>query len=138
MSVPERADLYRNATHLAHKPEGAELKRRIEESGLPYFEAAALAMNDPISLRMRDIVLSQTGKEAALEATRRGESAMAGIDPLLQAALGVDYGPHNQTTNIAGQWVAELMRSLGYKNNGPKKLPTHCSAKSGETWVPKG
>jgi len=135
MSVHQRAELYKNAARLGHTPEGAELKSQIEAEGLPYSDDAALKGDDPITLRMIKVAYSLEGREAAIAATKAGEAAMAGVDPLLQAALGVDYGPHNFGTNRAGEIVGALMRSLGYKKGPDKDLPQHCVAKTAATWV---
>lgn len=134
MSVHQRAELYKNAARLAHTEEGAELKTRIEAAGLPYSDDAALKGDDPITLAMIKVVYSPEGREAAVAATKAGEAAMAGVDPFLQAALGVDYGPHNLGTNRAGEIVGALMRSLGYKKGPDKALPPHCVAKTAATW----
>lgn len=134
MSVHQRAELYKNASRLADTTDGAELKTQIEAAGLPYSDDAALKGDDPITLTMIKVVYSPEGREAAITATKAGEAAMAGIDPLLQAALGVDYGPHNFGTNRAGEIVGALMRSLGYKKGPDKDLPSHCVAKTAATW----
>ena len=42
LSVHDRAKLYSNACRLGHTAEGADLKQRIEDVGLPYSEDAAL------------------------------------------------------------------------------------------------
>ncbi len=135
MSIRERAELYRNACRLGHTAEGAELKKLIEEAGLPFSEAACLRNDDPITMKMHEVINSEEGREAALAATAAGLPAMAGIDPLLQVALGVDYGPHNMGTQTAGGLVAELMRSLGYKKAGQRPMPEHCVARSAVMWV---
>jgi hypothetical protein len=135
MSVHQRAELYKNAARLGHTPEGAELKAQIEAAGLPYSDDVALKGDDPITLAMIKVVYSPEGREAAVSSTKAGEAAMAGVDPLLQVALGVDYGPHNFGTNRAGEIVGALMRSLGYKKGPDKDLPSHCVAKTAATWV---
>ena len=135
MSVRERADLYKNACRLAHTPEGAALKKDIEDAGLPFSEEAALKGDDPILLRMHEVIYSKEGREAALKATKDGLPAMAGVDPLLAEALGSDYGPHNRSTINAGEIVGSLMRSLGYKKDLQRTLPEHCVATSATLWV---
>ena len=106
MTVHKRHALYKNACRLGHTPEGAALKKLIEQAGLPYSETAALRGDDPITLKMHEIIWSPNGRQAALAATEAGEAAMAGIDPLLQVALGSDYGAHNMATNRAGSMWA--------------------------------
>ena len=135
MSVHDRAELYKNASRLAHKPEGAALKKLLEEAGLPFSDDAALTLDDPLTLRMYEVINSKDGRDAAVEATKAGLPAMAGVDPLLQAALGVDYGPHNMGTATAGSLVGQLMQSLGYQKAGQKPLPEHCVAKTAAMWV---
>ena len=134
LSVHDRAQLYKNACRLGHTEKGAALKALIEEAGLPFSEEACLRNDDPITIKMWEIINSPEGKTAALEAVRAGEPAMLGIDPMLQIALGADYGAHNMGTATAGGLVAEVMRSLGYKLTGHKKLPRHCVAKTAATW----
>jgi hypothetical protein len=94
-----------------------------------------LTLDDPITLKMEEIILSPEGRQAAIAATAAGLPAMAGIDPILSTALGDDYGKHNFATATAGDFVAKLMRSLGYKEAGSRKLPSHCVAKTALFWV---
>jgi hypothetical protein len=135
MSVHERADLYKNACRLGHTREGADLKKMLEEAGLPFSDGACLTLDDPIALKMHEVIYSKEGREAAVAATLVGLPAMAGVDPLLQVALGSDYGPHNMGTQTAGSFVGELMQSLGYKKDKQKDLPPGCVAKTAATWV---
>ena len=135
MSVHTRADLYGNACRLGQTEEGAALKTMIEEAGLPFSEDACLTSDDPITIKMWEIINSPEGRSAAVESTKNGDAAMAGIDPLLQAALGSDYGPHNMGTATAGSLVGRLMLSLGYKKSGTKAMPSHCVAKTAATWA---
>ena len=134
MTVHERAALYRNACRLGHTTIGAALKLLIEEAGLPYSEDSALKRDDHITLKMIEVIYSSTGRQAAIAATNAGEAAMEGIDPLLQVALGSDYGPHNMATNRAGEITGALMRSLGYIKSVQKDLPRHCIAKTAASW----
>jgi hypothetical protein len=119
---------------LGHTPQGAELKKLLETAGLPFSEEGCLTMDDPITIKMHDVIYSKEGREAAVAATKIGLPAMAGIDPLLQVALASDYGPHNMGTQTAGGIVGELMRSLGYRKAGEKPLPSNCVAKTAATW----
>lgn len=135
MPIHERAELYKNACRLGHTPQGAAVKKLIEEAGLPYSDDACLTSDDPITIKMHDIIHSKQGREAAIAATQRGVPAMEGIDPLLQAALGVDYGAHNKGTATAGGLVGELMYSLGYKKKGVKTLPAHCVARTASVFA---
>ena len=134
ITVEKRHKLYMNACKKAHEPQGKAVKALIEESGLPYSEAAALRGDDPITLKMHEIIWSAEGRQAAIAASELGQAAMAGIDPLLQMALGVDYGPHNMATNRAGVITGELMHSLGYIRVAQIPLPSHCVAESATSW----
>ena len=135
MSVHQRADLYRNACHLGHTPQGAALKKMLEEAGLPFSEDGCLTFDDPIYLKMLDLIESKEGREAAVAAVKVGLPAMAAIDPMLQVLLGSDYGAHNMGTATAGSIVGEVMRSLGYKKTGSAPLPDNCVAKTAATWA---
>ena len=135
MTVHKRHALYKNACRLGHTPAGTALKTLIEEAGLPFSEAAALRGDDPVTLKMHEIIWSSAGRKAALAATDAGGAAMAGIDPLLQVALCTDYGPHNRGTITASVITGELMQSLGYVQRAQIPLPAHCVAKSATAWV---
>ncbi len=135
MSVHQRADLYKNACRLGHTPDGAALKKAIEEVGLPFSEDAALTGDDPITLRMIEVIYSKAGRAEALKWHADGWPALAGIDPLLQEALGSDYGPRNRGTIKAGEITGALMRSLGYKKGPERDLPDNCVAKTAATWL---
>lgn len=135
LKLHERAELYRKAVKLGDTPQGKALKQMIEDVGLPYSEDAALTDADPITLKMIDVIYSREGKEAARHWHALGQPPMAGIDPLLQAALGSDYGPHNRGTIKAGEITGALMRSLGFKKGPERPLPDNCVAKTAATWV---
>lgn len=135
MSVHDRAALYKNACRLGHTPAGAALKKQLEEAGLPFSEDGCLTNDNPITIKMRDIIFAPVGRNACVAAVKAGLPAMAGVDPMLQVALGSDYGPHNMGTQTAGSIVGELMQSLGYKKTGSKPLPANCVAKTAATWA---
>ena len=134
LTVHERSNLYANASRLAHTPKGAALKATIEEVGLPFSVDACLTMDDPISVKMIDIIYSDDGKAAAIKGVQERQPAMLYLDPMLQEALGSDYGAHNMGTSTAGSIVGKLMMSMGYKKTGSKPLPSHCVAKTAATW----
>ena len=136
LTVHERAVLYANARRLGN-PKGMELAAQIEASGLPYSEPGCVLESDPICRKMYDIINSPEGTRAAIAATENGLPALAGVDPLLNAALTVDYGAHNMTTATAGDYVANLMRSLGYKEAGSGATPPGCVVKTAKKWVKK-
>jgi hypothetical protein len=68
MTNHQRHTLWKNA----RTRNAPELVRLIEECGLPYTENAALRMDDPITIRMFQIINSPEGKAAMLAATEKG------------------------------------------------------------------
>lgn len=80
--------------------------------------------------RIAAIVGSPEGIAAAKKAADKGRPALAGVDTMLRAALGDDYGP-TEPTSWAGTFVAEQMRRLGYQQDGKRPLPKGCVAKTG-------
>lgn len=96
-----------------------------------------ISEDDPAFIKMQEIISSPEGRAAAVASAEAGRPAIEGVDPLLSAALGPDYGKHNMSTATAGDLVAKLMRSLGYKKLVGKepKLAAHCVAKTGQLWA---
>jgi len=136
MTVHDRHRLWINARKV-DSDEARELVRLIETLGLPYSDPGSLKFDDPIFMKMEEIIFSAEGKAAGIEATKNGFPALAGIDPLLSASLGVDYGSHNDGTINAGYLVAQMMRMQGYKLSGRKgRLPPTCTAKTAEIYIP--
>lgn len=115
--------------------EAKQLARDIEELGLPYSDPAALRMDDPVTIKMHEIINSAAGRAACINATEDGLPAIAGVDAMLNEALGVEYRGGNMGTQTAGSLVGELMRSLGYSHGGQRPLPPGCVAKTGAFWV---
>src|SRR4051794_2688956 len=108
-SVPTKQSSSRVNARNVDSDEARELVHMIEALGLPYSDPESLKFDDPIFLKMHEIIFSDPGKKAALEATKAGLPALAGVDPLLSAVLGVDYGSHNDGTINAGYLVAQMM-----------------------------
>jgi hypothetical protein len=136
LSSERRRKLYQNAK--SHRSaQGETLAKLIEEVGLSNPLQSGIDMDDPLVFRIYEIINSQGGKEAAVRAVKDGLPALAGVDPLLAANLGRDYGKHNQTTHTAGSLVAILMRELGYRDTNRAALPEGCVAKTGQLWTLK-
>jgi hypothetical protein len=134
-SPHERETIYKNAKKKS-TPEAIALVKMIEEAGLPYSDTACPTNDDPLSIAIYDVVHSAPGRQAVIDAIEKGLPPLAGIDPLLLDKLGVDYGAHNMTTATAGSIIAELMRSLGYKEAGTSRpLPPGSVAKTGQMWT---
>jgi hypothetical protein len=136
MTSEERHRLWINARKI-DSDEARSIAQMVEQIGLPYSDDQNLRHSDPVFLKMVDIIYSTEGKAAGLAASNLGLPAMAHIDPLLFAALGVDYGAHNEATVNAGAIVASMMTTLGFGRSGKKgKLPATCIAKTAEIYVP--
>ena len=96
-----------------------------------------MRMSDPAYLKMQDIVWSNEGRKAAVKATDKGLPALAGIEPRIVAELGERYHPHDGGTMNAGYIVGELMRHLGYIEDGQGKMPEGSVAKTAMKWKPR-
>ncbi len=137
LSSEQQRKLYQNAKSHG-SAQGEALAKLIEEVGLSNPLPSGIDMDDPLVFRIHEIINSPGGKEAAMRAAKGSLPALAGVDPLLAADLGRDYGKHNQTTHTAGSLVAHLMREMGYREaNKSAKLPEGCVAKSGKLWKVK-
>jgi hypothetical protein len=88
-----------------------------------------LKADDPILHAMAAVIHSPEGLKAAVLATSKGLPALAGPDPLLQAALGAEYKRENDVTMNAGWFVVQQMREMGFVDNGSGKMPTGCVAR---------
>ena len=132
-SQNERHAVWKRAKAL-HSAEGNHLARAIERLGLPYAEPEPLPADDPLMIRMREIMASPAARSAALEATLDGLPAMAGIDVLLHEQLGETYRQDAAAAPTAQALVAELMTGLGYVEAGRKDLPARCVARTGVFW----
>ncbi len=132
-SQNERYAVWKRAKAL-HSAAGNHLARAIELLGLPYAEPEPLADDDPLMIRMRELVAAPEARAAALEATLDGLPAMAGIDVLLHEAIGEDYRRNEAAAPAAQLLTAELMTRLGYVEAGRKELPKRCVARTGVFW----
>jgi hypothetical protein len=132
-SQNERYAVWKRAKGL-HSAEGNHLARAIELLGLPYAEPEPLAADDPMLIRMKEILAAPEARSAALEATLDGLPAMAGIDALLHDRLGEEYRRNEAAAPTAQTLVAELMTGLGYVDAGTKPLPARHVARTGVFW----
>jgi hypothetical protein len=81
---------------------------------------------------MEEIIRSEAGQRACLDATARGLPALQGVDRLLRDEIG-DYDP-----KAAGRIVAELMHELGYRRRDGRAQRIRdpdCIARSGIVWL---
>lgn len=131
MTSQQRAALYENAKRLAAEG-GQVVVDFIDAGGLPLSDGEMLS-SDPDYAEMERIIWSGEGRAAALKAVEEGRPALAGVDPLIRAALGERYHPHNAGTINAGVITAALMRHLGYIEAGSGAFEGGV-AKSGMRW----
>ena len=131
-SPEERYEIWRRARSL-HTAQGNQLAREIERIGLPS-SAPALPEEDILSRVIRDIVESEEGRAAAREATLDGLPAIAGVDELLQQALGAQYRRNARAVTTAQALVADPMVEMGYEAVGAKALPDRYVAREGSFW----
>jgi hypothetical protein len=132
-SQNERYAVWKRAKAL-HSAEGNHLARAIELLGLPYAEPEPLADDDPMMLRMRELIAEPRARAAAVEATLDGLPAMAGIDVLMHEEIGEDYRRNEAAVPAAQKLTLELMSRLGYVEAGHKDLPARCVARTGVFW----
>lgn len=132
MTPEARANLYENARKRLAEG-GQEIIDLIDASGLP-LRSGGMRLSDPVYLEMEEVIWSPTGRAAALAATEQGLPALAGVDPILQEALGSRYRPQDMGTVSAGSIIGELMRHLGFVAAGVAKMPAGCVAKTAMRW----
>jgi hypothetical protein len=133
-STHERHQLWLNAkAKLETSAEAKALVQLIEFSGLDYAKDKInpVSLDSAVGRLMKQIIGSEAGIRAMMEATRRGSPALAGVDPLLQFELGSQYGRHNEATIQAGYLVKGFMVGQGYEEIGPASMPQNCIAKTG-------
>ena len=133
LSIKDRETLYKNARR-QDGPEARQIVDLLVQNELLVREGGGLPRNHPIIEHIEEVIRSPEGRAAAKRAADEGQAAMAGIDPLLVAALGTDYGQHD-TTSWAGTLVAEIMAEAGYVQTGKKALPPTCVAKTAAYFV---
>jgi hypothetical protein len=136
LKVADRHTIWKRARTMA-TPEAIALAEEIEDLGLPYFDPKALTNDDPVTIQMYQIINSPDGKAACLAANDAGLPAIAGVDGMLNEALGIEYQGANLATATAGALVGELMRSLGYEKAGQRQMPEGSIAKTGAYWIPR-
>ena len=106
LNVHDRQTLWKNA-RAKDSDQARDLVARIEQLGLPYSEGGGLKSGDPLLQKIEQVVFSDDARTAGREATEAGRPALEPIDPMLLAALGMDYGSRNGTTREAGWFVAQ-------------------------------
>jgi hypothetical protein len=135
LSLKQRETLFDNA-RAKDTPKAREIIDLLVEHDLLVREGGGLSRDHPTIRHMEEIIRSDEGRTAAKGAADTGFPAMAGIDPLLSAALGADYGQHD-TTSWAGTLTAEIMAEAGYVQTRKKPLPLSCVAKTAAFFEPR-
>lgn len=133
MSPAQRRALYDNAKRIG-TPEGVALVDLMLENSLLVTASGGLPRDHPIIQEIEEVCRSPEARAAAKSASDAGLPALAGVDPLLRAALGADYGSFD-TTSWAGGFVAEEMESQGYRQTGKRSMPAGCVAKTAAFFV---
>lgn len=87
-----------------------------------------LKNDDPRLFDMMKIIQSVEGIKAMVLATNDGHPALAGVDPLLQIALGAEYKREDDVTQEAGWRVVKEMREMGFQDVFATKMPPGCIA----------
>ena len=121
MSPDGRARLYARARQVRDSG-GQQILDLIDELGLP-LRSGGMTAADPVYLEMEEIIWSPAGRSTCLEATKRGEPALAGVEPMIRDRLGPRYHPHDQGTMNAGYIVGSLMKHLGYGPSRAGRMP---------------
>ena len=128
-TLEQRHNAWRNAREKGG-PEGKALAEAIENTGRPFTPAGYLSLDDPRVVQMHGIINSPGGRAKCIAAVEKGLPGLAGVEADIQAALGPDYGGHNGTTQTAGDFVANMIRSQGYVDDGQRKMPEGSTAKT--------
>lgn len=100
MTPKQRAILYQNAKDRRENG-GQEIMDLIVSSGLP-LSSGGMRMSDPAYLKMEELTWSTEGRKAAVDATESGLPALAGIEPLIVAALGIGIIPTTGAPRMPG------------------------------------
>jgi hypothetical protein len=128
LPLNKREALFDNA-RAKDTPEARAIIALLVDNDLPVREGGGLPREHPTIQGMEEVIRSDQGRAEAKRAADKGLPAMAGIDPLLQAALGTAYGQHD-TTSWAGTLTAEIMAEAGYVQTRKAALPPGCVAKT--------
>src|SRR5664279_1146817 len=81
----ERFGIWKNA-RAKGTPDALRLAEVIEGLGMIAPGTGGLKMDDPLTIRMFDIINSPQGRAACIRATEEGFPAIAGVEPMLSAA----------------------------------------------------
>jgi hypothetical protein len=125
----KKLDIVFNNARDSSDPEAAEVLDLFEMHNLLPRLGGGYRRTHRLIADMEKICRSPEGIAAAIAAAESGQAAVAGVDPILHAALGAEYGQRDSTA-WAGTFVAEEMEASGWLRKGRKKLPDNCKAKT--------
>ena len=116
-----------------NSPEADDIIELIFQHKLLDSIGGGLPRHHPTIQAIEKICRSKEGVAAGVAATRDGEAAIAGVDPILRQKVR-DYG-YADTTSWAGTFVADEMEAAGLYRKGRKSLPDNCVAKTAAFFV---
>lgn len=111
--------------------DAVDITALIDKIGVP-LKKRAMAIDSKLGKKMQSVIFSDAAKDAAIEAATHGLPPLGVIDPMLQKAMGEDYGPHNDGTLQAGNIIASLMAQHSWEKTGRlAPLPEGCLLRAG-------
>jgi len=128
LSPQKREALFDNARS-RDTAEAQRIVAIIVDHDLLVRPGGGLPREHPVIQEIEEIIRSSEGRRAGQVASDHGLPAMAGVDPMLAAALGPKYGIHD-TTSWAGTFMADVMADAGYIQTKKKPMPAGCVAKT--------
>lgn len=132
LTTHELQTLYGHARE-KDSPEADDIIELIFQHKLLEAIGGGMSRDHPTIQAIEKICRSVEGIAAGVSATRRGEAAIAGVDPILRNQVR-EYG-YADTTSWAGTFVAEEMEAAGLLRKGRRTLPANCIAKTAAFFV---
>ncbi len=136
MSADRLLTLYGNAKHIAKNAtdkrsvEAVALVEQIERLQLHYQKVEGLKNDDPVLLKIHEIVHSDAGVAGIVDAVERGLPGLAGVEQLIVKELGEFYSGKNTGTQAAGEFVGQVMGGKGYVRLTQGAMPEGSVAKT--------
>ncbi len=131
----KREALFSNAREKG-TPEAQQIIDLMVKHDLLVRSGGGLPREHPTIQGIEEIIRSDEGRKAGMDASDQGLPAMAGVDHMLSAALGPRYGDHD-TTSWAGTFMADVMADAGYVQTKKKAMPEGCVAKTAAFFEPR-
>jgi hypothetical protein len=128
LSPEKRESLFDNA-RTKGTPEAQKIIDLMVEHDLLVRIGGGLPRDHPTIQAIEEIIRSNEGRSAGRDASDQGQPALAGVDHILGAELGLKYGNHD-TASWAGTLMAEVMAEAGYVKKTTKAMPDGCVVKT--------